>query len=102
MRDKGGQVALQMRAGGEEVGDDDDPVDAPDDQQIGSLFQAGTAEFQEGGFHNRTVASPCQLPGCRPDALVGRLDSRTVGEDDDSSGHALLMYCRMWWISSVF
>ena len=29
MRDKGGQVALQMRAGGEELGDDDDPVDAP-------------------------------------------------------------------------
>jgi hypothetical protein len=25
-----------------------------------------------------------------------------VGEDDDPSSHALLMYWRMWWISSVF
>src|ERR1017187_3299773 len=91
-----------MRAGGEEIGDDDDAVDAPGDQQIGSLFQAGTAEFQESGFDNRAVTDPCQVRGCRADGLVGRLDSGAVGKDNDRSGHALLMDCRMWWFSSVF
>ena len=43
-RYEGGQVAFQMHARGEEVGDNDEAVDAPGDQQIGSLFQAGTAE----------------------------------------------------------
>ena len=79
-----------MRAGGEEVGDDDDAVDAPGDQQIGSLFQAGTAEFQEGGFDDGAVAGAYEVRGCRADGLVGRLDSGAVGEDNDSS-HALLM-----------
>src|ERR1035438_7161649 len=78
-----------MRAGGEEVGDDDDAVEAPGDQQIGSLFQAGTTEFQEGGFDNGAVADACEVCGCRADGLVGRLDSGAVGEDNDSSGHAL-------------
>ena len=71
----------------------DDPLHAAGDQQIGSLFQTGTAKFQEGGFDVGVAAGACEVGGRRPDGLVGRFDSGAVGEDDDSSSHALLMYC---------
>src|ERR1017187_308223 len=101
--DKGGQVPLQVQAGSEEVGDDDDALHETSDQQICGFFQTGTAEFQEGGFDDRGVARACEVGGGHTDGLVGRLDSGSVGEDDDSRRHALLlMYARMWWFSSVF
>src|ERR1035438_1984955 len=101
--DKGGQVPLQMRTGSEEVGDDDDALHETSDQQIRGFFQTGTAEFQEGGFDHRVVARARKVGGCHTDSLVGRLDSGSVGEDDDSGDPALLlMNARMWWFSSVF
>src|ERR1019366_2052382 len=91
-----------MEARGEEVRDDHDALHTASHQPIGSLFQTGSAEFQEGGFDDRIVARACQIGGGRAHGLVRRFDARAVGEDDDSGGHALLMYCRMWWISSFF
>ena len=87
----GGQVALQMGARSEEVGDDDDPLHTARDEQIGSLLQAGTAEFQEGGFDDGEVAGAREVGCRRADSLVGRLDSGAVSEDNYSGGHALLM-----------
>ena len=51
----------------------------------------GTAEFEEGGLDDGVVAGACEVGGYGPDGLVGRFDAGAVGEDDDSSGHALLM-----------
>ena len=61
------------------------------DQKVGSLFEAGTAEFQESGLDDGVVARACEVGGYRADGLVGRFDAGAVGEDDDSSSHALLM-----------
>ena len=91
-----------MHTGSEEVGDDDEPAHAASDEHIGSFFDIGAAEFQECGFHVSVLAGACKLRCRFPDSFVGGFDSGAVGEDDDSSSHALLMYWRMWWISSVF
>jgi hypothetical protein len=87
----GGQVTLQMRSRSEEVGDDDDPLHALGDEEIGSLFQGGRAELQEGGFDDWVAARASEVGRHRADGLIGRFDSGAVGEDDDCSGHALLM-----------
>ena len=60
-------------------------------QKIGGLFEAGTAEFQEGGLDDGVAAGACKVGGYGADGLVGRFDAGAVGEDDDSSSHALLM-----------
>src|ERR1019366_6636938 len=68
--DKSGQVTLQVQAGSEEVGDDDDALHETSDQQICGFFQTGTAEFQEGGFDDRVVARACEVGGGHTDGLV--------------------------------
>ena len=56
-----GQISLQMGTGSEEVGDDDDPLHAAGDEEIGGLLQAGRAEFQEGGFDDGVAARASEV-----------------------------------------
>jgi hypothetical protein len=88
---KYGKISLQVRAWGEEVGDDNDSLDAPGNEEIGCLLKTGTPEFEEGGLYERVVAGTCEFGCSRADCLIGRFDSGAVGEDDDSRSHALLM-----------
>ena len=90
-----GQIALQVHTGSEEVRDNDEPLYAACDQQIGSFFNVRAAKFEKRGFHVGVVAGACEVSRRLPDSLVGRFDSGAVGEDDDPGSHALLMYWRM-------
>ena len=89
--DYGGQVALQVGARSEEVGDDEDALHTLGDELIGSLFEAGSAEFQEGRFDKRETARAGQTGRSLPHRLIGRFDAGAVGEDDDGSDHALVV-----------
>ena len=84
-----------MKAKCEEIGDDDNPPDSPRCHLGGRLIQAGLSEFQEGGLDVGISGGACKISGYGPDRLIGGLDPGAVGKNDESSGHALLMYARM-------
>ena len=71
------------------------------DQRGRRPLRGWAPEFQEGGLDDGVAAGAREFRGDRADGLIGRFDAGTVGEDDNPRGHALLMYARMWWISSV-
>ena len=80
------QIAFEMNADGEEVGDHQDVVDTMSDQRFDRAWQAGFAQFQKRGLDGFEPYGGGQLAGDGMHGLVGRLEARSVGEDDDSSG----------------
>jgi hypothetical protein len=84
-----GQVALQVGSQREEVRNDEDADDAAFGQTHNSAFEVWLAEFEECRLYMRERTGARQFSGYRADRLVGGLDARAMGEDDDPRAHAL-------------
>ena len=84
--DNARQIAFEMNAQGEEVGDHQDVVDTLSDQRFDRALQARRAQFQKGGLDGFEPSGGGQLVGDGAYGLVGRFEARSVGEYDDSSG----------------
>src|SRR5581483_6941579 len=96
-----GQVPLQVHSGSEKIRQNDQSLCAFAYQEIGSIFQAGTAQLQKSGFDQVIAMKAREIARRGAHRIIGGLDPRAVGKDDKGNSHALLMYARIWWISSV-
>ena len=81
------EVAFQVEPQGEEVGDDDDALDALLGEAVDGAGEVGLAEFEEGRCDMTKRTQFGELAGDRPDAVIGALDAGAVGEDDEAGGH---------------
>ena len=85
--DEAWKVALQMRAEGEEIGNDQDAGGAFRQKCGDGAVERGVADFEESSFHVSEIAGAGKVGGDGAYGLVGRLDAGTVGEDDDAGDH---------------
>jgi hypothetical protein len=90
------EVALHVRAEGEEIGDYDDALCAACDQQSSCAGKIRLAKFEERSF-NRVSARSSHFGNHIAHGLIGAFDARSVGEDDES-GHT---WCFQTWINEA-
>ena len=75
-----------MNAKREEVRNHQDVLDTPRHQRFHGAFQAGLTQLQESRFHGFEPPGGSQLAGDGSHCLIRRFQTRSVGENDDSSG----------------
>ncbi len=76
------QIALEVDAQGQEIGNHGDVVDTLGDEDFGSLFERGSAEFEERNFIARYARLTGGFGGNDADGLVGGLHAGAVSEEN--------------------
>ena len=85
--DQAGQIAFQVGAQGEEIGENGDFPDSLADQAFDRAGEVGLAQFEESRLDIGIGTGFGQGGGGVADGLVGRFDARSVAEDDEAGGH---------------
>ncbi len=84
-----GEVAAEVQAEREEVRNDQYATNAGFGKTGDGFTQVGVVRLQEGHLGALELAGArCRTGDC-PDGLVGGMNTRSVGEDDDARTHAV-------------
>jgi hypothetical protein len=77
-----GKVALQMRAESQKIGNDYNVADSALGEQGDGAAEIRPAAFQEPDFDGEVASAAGEFSGDRAYRVIGRCDTRSVGEHD--------------------